>query len=116
MAGRGRAPTTRTISLRGPIRAAGEKMVEDPSQPIPSAPSEILAGLDAGRLPQLFGYNATTAKGTATVPLLTARDDPLLAQWQYGLGRAVAWTSDTRQQWASEWIGTDAFGTLAAQL
>lgn len=28
----------------------------------------------------------------------------------------MAWTSDTRQQWAAPWIGTDAFGTLAAQL
>ena len=48
--------------------------------------------------------------------LLTAREDPLLAQWQYGLGRAVAWTSDARQQWATPWIGTPEFGTLTAQL
>ena len=90
--------------------------MEETFQPVPSSPSEILRGLDAGRLPNLLGYNATTAKGTATVALLTARDDPLLAQWQYGLGRAVAWTSDARQQWASPWIGTTAFGTLTAQL
>ncbi|HYP24426.1 MAG TPA: hypothetical protein VEV43_12705, partial [Actinomycetota bacterium] len=48
--------------------------------------------------------------------LLTARDDPLLAQWQYGLGRAVAWTSDAREAWAAPWIGTPEFGTLTAQL
>ena len=48
--------------------------------------------------------------------LLTGREDPLLAQWQYGLGRAVAWTSDARQQWATPWIGTPEFGTLTAQL
>jgi Ca-activated chloride channel family protein len=104
------------IFLKETIRTAGENIVEEPFQPIPSAPSEILRGLDPGRLPTLLGYNATTAKGTATVALLTGREDPLLAQWQYGLGRAVAWTSDTRQQWASHWIGTDAFGTLTAQL
>jgi Mg-chelatase subunit ChlD len=104
------------IFLKETIRTAGEQIVEEPFQPIPSAPSEILQGLDAGRLPELFGYNATTAKGTATVALLTGRQDPLLAQWQYGLGRAAAWTSDTRQQWATDWIGTDAFGTLTAQL
>ena len=112
----GDATTIPDIFLKETIRTAGEQIVEEAFQPIPSAPSEILDGLDAGRLPQLFGYNATTAKGTATVALLTAREDPLLAQWQYGLGRAVAWTSDTRQQWAADWIGTDAFGTLAAQL
>ncbi len=104
------------IFLRETIRTAGEQIVEERFQPIPSQPSEILRGLDPGRLPQLDGYNATTAKGTATVALLTAREDPLLAQWQYGLGRAVAWTSDARQQWAGEWIGTEAFGTLLSQV
>ena len=110
------ATTIPDIFLRETIRTAGEQIIEEAFQPIPSAPSEILDGLDAGRLPQLLGYNATTAKGSATVALLTAREDPLLAQWQYGLGRAVAWTSDARQQWATPWIGTPEFGTLTAQL
>jgi Ca-activated chloride channel family protein len=110
------ATTIPDIFLRETIQTAGEQIVEETFQPIPSSPSEILDGLDAGRLPQLLGYNATTAKGSATVSLLTGREDPLLAQWQYGLGRAVAWTSDTRQQWATPWIGTPEFGTLTAQL
>jgi uncharacterized membrane protein len=110
------ATTIPDIFLRETIRTAGERIVEETFQPIPSASSEILDGLDAGRLPQLLGYNATTPKGSATVALLTAREDPLLAQWQYGLGRAAAWTSDARQQWATPWIGTPEFGTLTAQL
>jgi hypothetical protein len=110
------ATTIPDIFLRETIRTAGEQIVEEAFQPIPSASSEILDGLDAARLPQLLGYNATTAKGSATVALLTAREDPLLAQWQYGLGRAAAWTSDARQQWATPWIGTPEFGTLTAQL
>ena len=110
------ATTIPDIFLRETIQTAGEQIVEETFQPIPSSPSEILDGMDAGRLPQLLGYNATTAKGSATVSLLTSREDPLLAQWQYGLGRAVAWTSDARQQWASPWIGTTEFGTLTAQL
>jgi uncharacterized membrane protein len=110
------ATTIPDIFLKETIRTAGEQIVEERFQPIPSAPSEILQGLDAGRLPLLSGYNATTAKGTATVALLTGREDPLLAQWQYGLGRAAAWTSDARQQWATDWMDTDAFGTLASQL
>ena len=112
----GDATTIPDIFLRETIRTAGEQVVEETFQPIPSAPSEILDGLDPGRLPHLLGYNATTAKGSATVALLTGREDPLLAQWQYGLGRAVAWTSDARQQWATPWIGTPEFGTLTAQL
>ena len=110
------ATTIPDIFLRETIRTAGEQIVEETFQPIPSASSEVLDGMDAGRLPQLLGYNATTAKGSATVALLTGREDPLLAQWQYGLGRAAAWTSDARQQWATPWIGTPEFGTLTAQL
>jgi Ca-activated chloride channel homolog len=112
----GDATTIPDIFLRETIRQAGEQVVEEDFQPIPSSPSEILDGLDAGRLPPLRGYNATTPKGSATVALLTGREDPLLAQWQYGLGRAVAWTSDARQAWATPWIGTPEFGTLTAQL
>jgi uncharacterized membrane protein len=110
------ATTIPDIFLKETIRTAGEQIVEETFQPIPSATSDILDGLDPGRLPQLLGYNATTAKGSATVSLLTGREDPLLAQWQYGLGRAAAWTSDARQQWATPWIGTEEFGTLSAQL
>lgn len=104
------------IFLKETIRTQGERIVEERFQPVPSQPSEILRGLDPGRLPSLLGYDATTAKGTATVALLTQRDDPLLAQWQYGLGRAVAWTSDARQEWAAPWIGTDAYGTALSQM
>ena len=49
--------------------------------------------------PTLDGYLATTAKPLATVALATDRDDPLLAWWQYGAGRTLAWTSDTRGAW-----------------
>jgi len=48
--------------------------------------------------PPLLGYNGTTGK---IPPAWTAhpRGDPLLATWQYGLGRAAAWTSDLKGQW-----------------
>ncbi|MCZ7667628.1 MAG: VWA domain-containing protein [Chloroflexi bacterium] len=53
--------------------------------------SPILAGITA--VPPLYGYVGTSPKSTAQVILSTHLDDPLLAAWQYGLGRAVAWTS-----------------------
>jgi hypothetical protein len=31
-------------------------------------------------------------------------DDPVLAVWQYGLGRVVAWTSDALGLWTSNWL------------
>ena len=40
----------------------------------------------------LLGYVATTPKPRAETPLWTDKGDPLLAHWQYGLGRAVAFS------------------------
>lgn len=55
-------------------------------------------------VPNLLGYVGTTAKPTAQTGLVSPDGDPLLAQWQYGLGRVVAWTSDTKGQWATNWL------------
>src|SRR4029077_14959154 len=83
--------------------------------PIQTSESPILRGITAG-FPSLLGYNGTTAKSAAQTVLVTARDDPLLAQWQYGLGRSVAWTSDTTGRWAKDWIGWPGFSRFFSQL
>ena len=40
---------------------------------------------------------------------------PLLAQWQYGLGRSVAWTSDATGRWAKAWLGWQGFSRFFSQ-
>jgi uncharacterized membrane protein len=65
-------------------------------------PSPILRSLP-GDLPALSAYVATTRKERAVTALETERGQPLLAHWQYGLGRVVAWTSEAQQGWASDW-------------
>ena len=87
------------IFLKETQQVSGQQIVEEPFFPIQTSSSPILRGLDAG-LPQLLGYNGTTIKSAAQSVLVSARDDPLLAQWQYGLGRSVAWTSDSTGRWA----------------
>jgi hypothetical protein len=76
--------------------------------------SPILRGLDQG-FPALLGYNGTTAKPAANTVLVSDRDDPVLAQWQYGLGRSVAWTSDATGRWAKGWLGWDGFNRFFSQ-
>ncbi|MDR5708241.1 MAG: VWA domain-containing protein, partial [Armatimonadota bacterium] len=61
----------------------------------------FLSGIPA--VPPLRGYVATSPKPAAQVHLLSPHRDPLLATWQYGLGRVVAFTSDAGLRWASEW-------------
>jgi Ca-activated chloride channel homolog len=65
-------------------------------------PSPILRSI-SGDLPQLSGYVATTRKDRAVTALETEDGQPLLAHWQYGLGRVVSWTSEAQEGWASEW-------------
>jgi uncharacterized membrane protein/Mg-chelatase subunit ChlD len=102
--------------LKETVRAVGRYIVEAPFYPLPSAPSEILNDLDSVELPLLLGYNGSTPKSTARVILGTPDGDPLLATWQYGLGRSVAWTSDLQPRWAVEMLGWEGFGRFAAQM
>jgi hypothetical protein len=59
--------------------------------------------VNVGPPPPIAGYVAAVAKPTADVALQGPRRDPVLATWQYGLGRAVAFTSDDGARWTSEW-------------
>ncbi len=103
------------IFLKETQQVSGQQIVEETFFPILTSTSPILRGIEGG-LPSLQGYNGTTAKPAAQTVLVTARDDPLLAQWQYGLGRAVAWTSDTTGRWAKSWIGWAGFSRFFSQM
>ncbi len=46
--------------------------------------------LDSG-IPMLYGYVATSPKQTSDVILESAKGDPILSVWQYGLGKTLAW-------------------------
>ncbi|MGQ0568164.1 MAG: VWA domain-containing protein [Armatimonadota bacterium] len=58
---------------------------------------------DLGAIPPLRGYLATAPKPSAEVALVSHQDDPIVATWTYGLGRAVAITTDARFRWTAEW-------------
>ena len=64
--------------------------------------SPLLRGL-SGDFPPLDGYVATTRKDRAVTALESERGHPLLAHWQYGLGRVVVWASDAQQGWTQDW-------------
>jgi uncharacterized membrane protein len=88
-------------------------IVEEPFYPTQTGVSPILTGIDM--VPQLAGYVATTPKSAGRVILTTHQGDPLLAVWQYGLGRSVAWTSDATGRWGQQWVSWDEFGRFWAQ-
>ncbi|MBC7248851.1 MAG: VWA domain-containing protein [Anaerolineae bacterium] len=88
-------------------------IIEETFFPEQVAPSPILDGIAA--VPALYGYVGTSGKDAAQVVLVSAQNDPILAAWQYGLGRAVAWTSDAWGRWAREWVTWEGFPRFWAQ-
>lgn len=102
--------------LKETVTAVGRYIIEEPFYPLPGMSSPIMRNLNPTTLPPLYGYNGTTPKGTARLDLITPQGDPLLASWQYGLGRAAAWTSDVENRWATQWLAWEEFPTFTAQL
>jgi len=95
--------------------ALKEAVVEGNVQPHLLSPSPILRGLSPQNVPQLRGYNITTPKEDALVGLVADQPHPLLAHWNYGLGRVVSFTSDAGPGWASRWLTWDDFARFWSQ-
>ncbi len=81
---------------------------DEPFTPQPARNSPLLTGV-AQNYPVLGGYVGTSRKDLADVPLVTENDDPLLAHWQYGTGKSLAFTSDAKQRWGSRWLTWDQY-------
>lgn len=83
--------------------------------PVITARSPVMAGVDS--TPALTGFIATTAKPTATTILVVGEEeDPLLATWRAGLGRATSWTSDAGVRWLGDWTAWDGYTDFWARL
>ncbi len=101
------------IFLKESRIAARSYITEETFTPIQRAASPILKGIS--EVPPLYGYIGTKPKPSATTVLTSGRSDPILAHWQYGLGRVVAWTSDAKPRWAKDWMAWEGFGRFWSQ-
>lgn len=90
-------------------------LCEEPFKPIQKY-SPILAGIAEGEMPELKGYVCSTPKALADVAVISDKDDPVLAHWQYGVGKAVAFTSDAQTRWAAQWTQWNKFAKFWAQV
>ncbi|MDQ3928569.1 MAG: VWA domain-containing protein, partial [Chloroflexota bacterium] len=73
--------------------ALKEAIIEGAVQPHVLETSPVLRGIAPGSLPQLGGYDITTPKDASVTALTADLGQPLLAHWNYGLGRVLAFTS-----------------------
>ncbi len=83
--------------------ARSDPKVEGLVRPQVETPHPTVRGLHPADFPTLTGYVATTPKPSADIILQTADGDALLAGWQFGLGRSLAWLSDSGPTWAGGW-------------
>ena len=104
------------IFLKEPAVVLKSAIYEDPFKPVLRSGSEVVRGIAATEYPTLLGYVATTPKPRAETPLWTDKGDPLLAHWQYGLGRAVAFTSDAKSKWSKIWSNWDKYRQFWSQV
>jgi hypothetical protein len=105
---------TREASL-----ASRSTIIEEPFAPRLVRPSQATNGIDWNNAPQLGGYVGTAERDSLMSPAITSlisdKDDPVYAVWQYGLGRAAAFTSDAKPRWAAGWMNWPGFGQFWTQ-
>ena len=93
-------------------------LVEKEFTPVVTLPgSGLLRGTEAG-FPSLQGYVVTSVRTGAETVLLADEEqiDPLLAAWNIGVGRSVAFTSDLSSRWGRSWLGWDRLGPFVTQM
>lgn len=81
-----------------------------------ATPHPAIRGLNLSEIPPFGGYVAVTPKPEAEQLLTTTEGDILLATWQYGLGRATAFTSDSGERWTATWRPWPNWGNTLAQI
>jgi len=84
--------------------ATGKTLREESFKPVVKKSVEAFKGIDFNTAPPLLGYVATKSKETSEVLLESKRKDPILARWQYGLGKTAAFLSDLKDRWAVDWL------------
>ena len=90
-------------------------MVEKQFVPHAVRPDPLLKELAARQLPPILGFVSTQLKPRATLSLYVTRQgsqEPLIASWRYGAGKALAITTDASGRWSGSWIRNDFFVPL----
>jgi uncharacterized membrane protein len=104
-----------TIFAMETVLATRSYIFEEEFVPTLTARNPIMDGITA--LPALLGYVGVTPKSAAQVVLRAPNQfqDPVLAAWQYGLGRSVAFTSDATARWGTNWVTWADFSRFWSQ-
>jgi Mg-chelatase subunit ChlD len=98
------------LTLAEAESAGSQSIINGTFRPLQVGASPIMSGFSPEGLPEIDRYDFSEAKPNAQVVLTSGREDPVLAKWQYGLGRVVAWTADDGIDFATSWRSWDRYG------
>ena len=107
------------LLLVGLTRQAMNRRAQDRTSVEAGASSAILTGIAAKDIPPIDFYASTKAKDGAIVALSVTRagqGSPLLAAWQYGLGRAAIFAADPDSLATLSWIRWNHYAQFWSQL
>jgi len=95
--------------------SAGEALQETSFKLTVTKNVEAFKGIDFQSAPRLLGFVQAKARPMAEVLLEAYKDRPLLARWQFGLGKAMAFTSDVKDRWAVDWLKWNGYSKFWSQ-
>lgn len=90
------------------LLSTGTYIINEEFTPKLVSNNEVMNGvLDENYIPSLLGYVGTSKKDKAIEVLCSSHDEPILAVWQYGIGKSASWTSDINGQWSGNFLTWD---------
>jgi uncharacterized membrane protein len=85
--------------------SSNEYLINEEFTPIITSNDQLIRDVAGDGMPNLLGYVATSLKDRSIQVLRSPYDQPVLAYWQYGLGKTVAWTTDVTGEWSAYYSG-----------
>ncbi len=104
-----------SILSRETVMATRTYIEDNPFYPVIQPYPDWVKLFQAG-VPKMNAYIATTPKARAQSPILSEKEDPILSEWQYGLGHTIAFTSDFSGKWSGDWARWDMWPTFINHL
>jgi uncharacterized membrane protein/Mg-chelatase subunit ChlD len=106
-------------------RRIARPLVYEPVPPVSprvTTRNEIVQGL-GDTFPAVSGFVLTSVKENSLVDVILTSPLPtesqnatILASWTYGLGKAVAFTTDAGQRWTTDWTGWSEYDRFFSQM
>ncbi|UJR79733.1 VWA domain-containing protein [Sandaracinus amylolyticus] len=98
------------------IAASRSAVVEEAFRPTAGSPSQATEGVDFASAPALDGFVVVNARPRASTLAIARGEDPLLLEWQAGVGRGAVFATDAGARFARSWLSWPGYARMFGQL